>query len=83
MPGLNPQIPLIIILILTPHWLALYKASMTSGSIRAFSLTQISAGLPFFAKDISFFIIFIKLLFNSSGAIIILSKSVGFIYPDK
>ena len=35
------------------------------------------------AKGKPFFIILIKLLFNSRGAIIMLSKSVGFIYPDR
>ena len=52
-PGLRPQIPLIIKSIFTPALLALYIASITSFSIKELSFIQALAGFPCLAKRTS------------------------------
>ena len=76
-PGRRQQMPRTTKSIRTPHWLARYRASMIAGSTRAFSFTQMAAGLPIAAADISLPISSISLAFMLSGETINASNSSG------
>ncbi|MNN32212.1 hypothetical protein D3C81_1459250 [compost metagenome] len=76
-PGRRQQIPRMTSSIRTPHWLARYRASMISGSTRAFILAQMAAGLPLAAADISLPIISSREVFMFSGETTRASSSSG------
>ena len=81
-PGLRPQIPLTMRLILTPAWLAAYSASITSGSMSEFIFAQISAGRPLRARSASAPMQSISRDFRSIGDIDRFSKLAGVAYPE-
>ena len=76
-PGRRQQMPRTTSSMRTPRWLARYRASMMAGSTSEFSLTQMAAGLPWAAADISLPIRSIRVVFMFSGDTTSASSSSG------
>ncbi|MNE71356.1 hypothetical protein D3C80_1672230 [compost metagenome] len=67
-PGRKQHMPRTIRSILTPHWLALYSALITLGSVSEFILAMMCAGLPSLACCPSRAIMSSRVFFRVKGA---------------